>query len=277
MSALAAPSFFGATSSIARLTFLRTVRGRKLWVAGLAALVVIAFPALVALSQSEPDREALHEAVKDAVHGGIDWGIFRLLAFLLPILFTSGTIGEEVEGRTLHFLAMRPLPRASIALGKYLVGTGVALAVLWAALILLHVVGYAATPTLMIDELAYTARAGGAASFLCVTYCAVCLFWGTLVPEAGGMLSIVWLGFMEWLGMLMPGVFRFGSAAHFARELGGVERAGLDVIELMGRELVRVPDVELWICATVVGVEWILFLGFALLIMHTAQLRFGKA
>ena len=129
MTAPEAPNFFMATAAIARLTFLRIVRGRKLWVAGVAALVVVAFPAIIALSQDEPDREALHEAVKGAVEGGVDWGVFRLLVFLLPILFTSGTIGEEVEGRTLHFLAMRPLPRASIALGKYAVGLVAGLAV----------------------------------------------------------------------------------------------------------------------------------------------------
>lgn len=275
---MAAPNFVHATLSIARLTMLRIVRGRKLWVAGIAAAVVILFPAFVALSRDEADREALHEAVTAAVSGGIDWGFFRLLVFLLPILFTSGTVGEEVEGRTLHFLAMRPLPRAAIALGKYLVGTATGLVVLWVALILLHVVSYAATPSLMIDQLGETAQAGGAASMLLVLYSAICLFWGTLVPEAGGMLSIVWLGFVEWFVGLLPGVFRFGSMTHWARELGGIEAAGWGEITIgPGDPLVSVPVVETWIMVLVPVVEWALFLGFALLIMQTAQLRFGKA
>jgi len=172
---------------------------------------------------------------------------------------------------------MRPLQRASIALGKYLVGTAAALAILWVGLILLHVVGYAATPTEMIEQIGATARAGGAASFLLVTYCAIALFWGTLVPEAGGMLTVVWLGFIEWFGMLLPGVLRYVSMSHFGRELGGMERAGWDPVELAGQTLVSVPDVELYWCALVVGIEWLFFLFFALLIMQTAQLRFGKA
>jgi hypothetical protein len=167
--------------------------------------------------------------------------------------------------------------RSSIALGKYLVGTLSALGIFWAGLILLHVVGFAATPTLMIDELGATARAGGAGSLLLVTYCAICLFWGTLVPEAAGLLSVVWLGFIEWFVMLLPGVVRFGSMSHFARELGGLERAGMDVISIGGRELVSVPDVEMWICGVVVASEWVIFLGLALLIMQVSQLRFGKA
>ncbi|MBX3268775.1 MAG: ABC transporter permease [Sandaracinaceae bacterium] len=265
----AAPGLASSTLSMVRLASLRTLRGRKLRVAAIAAFVVILFPAVVALVGDDDPV--------GVVKSGIDWGFFRLLVFLLPLLFASGAIGEEVEARTLHFLAMRPVPRASIALGKYLVGTAASLAILWVGLLLLHGVGYAATPTLMIDQLGETARAGAAASLLLATYSAIALFWGTIVPEAGGMLTVVWLGFIEWFGMLLPGVLRFASMSHFARELGGLERAGWDPVELLGETVVRVPDVELWICATVVASEWLLVLALTLLIMHTAQLRFGKA
>jgi len=270
MSAPPAPSFFGSTGALARLSLLRTLRGRKLRVAAVAVGVVILFPAVVALVKEDAETA-------EVVRSGIDWGFFRLLVFLLPILFVSGAVSEEVEGRTLHFLAMRPVQRSSIALGKYLVGTLSALGIFWAGLLLLHLVGFAATPTLLIDELGATARAGGAGSLLLVTYCAICLFWGTLVPEAAGLLSVVWLGFIEWFVMLLPGVARFLSMSHFARELGGLERAGMDVVSIGGRELVRVPDVEMWICAVVVASEWIVFPGLPLLILPVSQLRFGKA
>jgi len=266
----AVPGFGSSTAAMIRLSFLRTLRGRKLRVAAVAAFVVILFPAVVALVSEDAEPATI-------VSGGIDWGFFRLLVFLLPLLFASGSVGEEVEARTLHFLAMRPMQRASIALGKYVVGTGSALAILWAGLLLLHLVGYATTPTEMIEQFGATARAGGAASFLLVTYCAIALFWGTLVPEAGGMLTIVWLGFIEWFGMLLPGVLRFASMSHFARELGGLERAGWDPVELGTQTLMSVPDVELHWCALVIGIEFLVFLGLALLTMQVAQLRFGKA
>lgn len=270
MSAPPAPNFFQATASVARLAMLRTLRGRKLRVAVVAALVVILFPAVVALVQEDADTV-------EVIRSGIDWGFFRLLVFLLPVLFTSGVIGEEVEGRTLHFLAMRPIPRGTIALGKYLVGTGVSLVILWAALILLHVIGYAADPTLMIDQISETARAGGAASMLLVTYCGVCLFWGSLVPEAGGMVSVAWLGFVEWFMGLMPGILRFVSMSHWAREIGGIERAGLSSVDLGRGEVALVMDVDLWIAATVLASEWALLTLLAILITQVSQLRFGKA
>lgn len=266
----AAPGFGRSTMSMIRLSWLRTLRGRKLRVAGVAALVVLLFPAVVALFQEDADTVAI-------VTGGIDWGFFRLLVFLLPLLFCSGTVGEEVEARTLHFLAMRPMPRASIALGKYIVGTLSSLAILWAGLILLHLVGYAVTPTEMIEQIPATLRAGGAASFLLVTYCAIALFWGTMVPEAGGLLTVIWLGFVEWFMGLLPGWMRFVSMTHWARELGGIERAGWHTVELGPNVHTLVPDVALHWAALVLGCEWLLWLGFALLFMHFAQLRFGKA
>jgi hypothetical protein len=256
------PSFFGATAAVARLATLRTLRGRKLWVAVMATVVVILFPGVVALLGTSGTEAA------DVVKGGIDWGFFRLLVFLLPILFTSGAIGEEVEARTLHFLAMRPISRSAIALGKYLVGAVASLAVLWAGLILLHVIGYATSPTEMIDQIPTTARAGGAASLLILAYSGICLLWGALVPEAAGMIAVVWLGFLEWFMALLPGVLRFASLNHFARELGGLERAGWAD---------WVPEVEIATCAGIVVGGWILFTMLGILVVQTSELRFGKA
>lgn len=261
-----APSFFHSTGSIARLTYLRTLRGRKLRVGLVAAVLVVLFPAVISLVAD--DVEAT-----DVVTSGIDWGFYRLLVFLLPLMFTAGTVSEETEARTLHFLAMRPLHRASIALGKYLVGVGAALAIMWSALILLHVIGYATDPTAMIDQIGATARAGGGASLLLVTYCAITLFWGTLAPGIGTFISVMWLGFIEWFMVLVPYVFRFVSMNHFARELGGLERAGWDITDT----LFEVPFIELQWCALVIVIEWLVFLGLALLIMQKSQLRFGKA
>ncbi len=261
MSAPPAPSFFSGVGAVMRLSMLRTLRGRKLRVALVAAVIVIVFPAVVALLEEDADAA-------EVVSGGIDWGFFRLLVYLLPVLFTSGVIGEEVEERTLHFLTMRPVSRSAIALGKYLVGALTSLAVLWAGLILLHVIGYATSPTLMIDQAPETARAGGALTILVFVYSSVCLLWGALVPEAGGMLSLVWLGFIEWILGFFPGIIRFASMNYWARELGGLERAGWSD---------WVPAVDLWICGTIVGVVWLLFTFLGVLTVQVSELRAGKA
>jgi len=258
MSAPPVPSFFASVGAVVQLTALRTLRGRKLRAAALATFVVLLFPAVIALFKEDADAVEI-------VRGGIDWGFFRLLVFLLPVLFTSGTIGEEVEGRTLHFLMSRPVSRAAVAMGKYIVGAGASLAVLWAGILLLHLVGFATTPAAMIDELGATARAGGAASLLVLTYSGICLLWGALTPGAAGMISVVWLGFFEWFMSLVPSAARFVSMNHFARELGGLERAGLDQ---------WVPDVDLWICAAVVSAVWLAFTSLGVLTVQLSELRY---
>ncbi len=257
----AVPSFFASTAAMARLAYLRTLRGRKLRVAIVATGVVILFPAVVALLDKDADAV-------EVVKGGLDWGFFRLLVFLYPILFTSGAIGEEVEGRTLHFLTMRPVSRGGIALAKYLVGTGAALVVMLAGIVLLHIFGYATDPTKMVEQVDETARAAGVAALLLMAYSGICLLWGALVPEAAGMLSVVWLGFIEWFVPKLPGVIRFASLNHFARELAGLERAGWAD---------WVPDVELWICGLVVAGGWLLFTSLGVLTVQFSELRFGKA
>src|SRR5690606_32593794 len=155
----------------------------------------------------------------------------------------------------------------AVAIGKYLVGTGSALAVLWAGIALLHVVGYATEPSLMIDQAPETLRAAGAASLLVMAYSGICLLWGALVPEAGGMVSVVWLGFVEWFLALVPGIIRFASLSHWARELGGLERAGWTD---------WVPNVDLWIGATVLVVGWLLFTFLGVLTVQVSELRAGK-
>ncbi|HEY8429783.1 MAG TPA: ABC transporter permease [Sandaracinaceae bacterium] len=261
MSAPPAPSFASGVAAVVRLGALRTWRGRKLRAAAIASFLVILFPAVVALLDDEADTAAV-------VSGGIDWGFYRLLVFLLPVLFTSGLIGEEVEARTLPYLTMRPISRSAIAVGKYLVGTGAALAVLWAGLLLLHAVGYATSPSLMIERAPETLRAGGAATLLVMAYSGICLLWGALVPEAGGMVSVVWLGFVEWFLALFPGVLRFASLSHWARELGGLERAGWAD---------WVPDVDLWVGATVLVVGWLVFTCLGVLTVQFSELRAGRA
>ena len=43
------PSFVGSTASIMRLTTLRTLRGRKLRIGLIAAVLVVVFPAVISL------------------------------------------------------------------------------------------------------------------------------------------------------------------------------------------------------------------------------------
>ena len=44
---ISAPNFIDATGAIARLSMLRVRRGRKVWVAGVATLIIVIFLSLI--------------------------------------------------------------------------------------------------------------------------------------------------------------------------------------------------------------------------------------
>ncbi len=196
-------------------------------------------------------------------------GFFGLLVYLLPFLFTSGAIAEEVEARTFPFLALRPAGRVAIVLGKYLAGAAMSILLLVIGVLVLHVSSFATEPTPMIDELPQTLRAMSALSLLALTYCAICLFWGALVVEAGGFLSVLYLVVMEFALSWLPSFLRLGSMNYLASQLAGLPKGGFYPD--------WVPDIELWICGVVIAIATGLFLSAAALVVRTSELGFGKA
>lgn len=262
MSAPRPPDLATATMSMFRLSWTRLVRGRKLRL-GIAATLLVVVIAIAARYA----REDAHGA--DVLEASLRLGFFGLLVYLLPFLFCSGAIAEEVEGRTFPFLALRPAGRASIALGKYLAGSAMSILLLGSGILVLHIGAYATESTQMIDQLGDTLRAIGAISLLALCYCAICLFWGSLVTEAGGLMSTLHLAAIEFGFSWLPSFLRFGSMNYLSAQLAGLPKGGFFPD--------WVPDIELWICGLVVSVVTLLFLGLASLVIGRSEMGFGKA
>ena len=256
------PGFGTAVAAHARLGFVRTVRGRKLRLGVIAtALVVIAAVASCYLAdEAEPA-----EVVKTAVRLGFFW----MLAFLLPFLFASGAIAEEVENRTLTFLATRPAGRLALTLGKLIVSWTFSAGLLVSGVLVLHVGSYATTPSDMIDELGDSMRYAGALALLSACYCAICLFWGALVVEASGLVSTLHLASVEFVFGFLPGVARFASMNYFCQELAGLPRGGFGVD--------WVPDLSLGVCAAAVVTVTLIFVALSVLVVETSEVGFGRA
>jgi ABC-2 type transport system permease protein len=113
---------------IARMTLMRLVRGRSLWISVLLAVMPIAFAVLLA-SQRASAADA-REAV-----GAMT---VRLLILVAAALLLAPAIAEEVELGTISYLWSRPVPRASVPLGKVvaiapllMIAFGVSLAIAW--------------------------------------------------------------------------------------------------------------------------------------------------
>lgn len=256
------PGFGTAVAAHARLGFVRTVRGRKLRLGAVATgLVVVAAVA----SRYLADEAEPADVVKTAVRLGFFW----MLAFLLPFLFASGAVAEEVENRTLTFLATRPSGRLALTVGKLLVAWTFSAGLLVGGVLLLHVGAYATAPSDMVDEIGDTMRYAGALALLAACYSAICLFWGALVVEASGLVSTLHLASLEFVFGFLPGVARFASMNYFAQELAGLPRGGF------GSDWV--PDLSLGVCAAVVVAVTLCFVALASVVVETSEVGFGRA
>jgi hypothetical protein len=256
------PDLGSATLAMLRLAWTRLVRGRKLRL-GVVATVLVVLAAVIA-------RYAAGDAdPADVVEAGVRVGFFGMLVYLLPFLFNSGSIAEEVEARTFPYLAMRPAGRVAIALGKYIAGAGMSVLLLAGGMLALHVASFVSEPTPMLDELPGTLRAIGAISLLALCYSAICLFWGSLVVEAGGWLSTLHLATIEFGCSWLPSFMRFASMNYLASQVAGLPKGGFFPE--------WVPDVETWICGVVVGVVTLVFLGLSVTVVRVSELGFGRA
>ena len=267
MAPLPVPSLGQSVVAVFKLEWKRTLRGRKLRLGIIATALVVAAGIVAGRVAAEVVEPA------ELMEGSVRYGFFGILAYLLPFLFTSGSVADDVETRTFPYLAMRSAGRFATALGKYLTGAAVSVGILTAGVLLLHVGAYVTDPGEMVEQLDTTFRYIGALSLLALCYCAICLLWGTLVVEAAGLVSTLYLALVEFGLGLMPGFVRLVSMNYLATQLAGLPRGGFD-LESVG---VVVPEVETWICGVVVGVVGVVFLALASLVVKTSEFGFGKA
>ena len=262
MSAPPLPNVFRSTRTVARFSAQRTLRSKKLPLA-LASTLLLVFTIVAsryAATSADPAR---------VMELGTRWGFFGLLAYLLPFLFTSGNIAEEVEGRTFVFLASRSVGRVPIVLGKYISSVGFSVATLLVGLLLLHLGVYASSPAALVDALPETGRAAGALLLLTLFYGGVCSFWGAVIPEAGGIVATLHLAILEFLFGWMPGVFRLLSMSFMARQLAGLEKGGL-MVE-------TVPTVEPLAAASMLVAATAALVIATCVAVQLSEYRFSKA
>lgn len=201
-----------ASIAIARVTLLRTLRGKSLWlVLGLALLPEIF--GLLALKQHELRA----------------WGeVMRIWAYLIavipPILLAS-MIGEEIEERTMAYLWSRPLPRWSVIAGKLLA----LVPILWLVLAIAMIVPFYTTigpeasshPEVLGHSLLAVVLGTSAAA-------ATTVGLATLAPRFGVVLSLGYLHLVDGtLALLDTSISRL-SVTHNSLRLAGVLGDGPD-------------------------------------------------
>jgi hypothetical protein len=230
----------------ARLQRLRLMRGSKLKLA-LAATV----PMVVAVALSAN----LGDDAVGALRGGHKFALFLLLGYLLPFLFASGTISEEVESRTFTYLASRPASRLGMVVGKWLTATLFSAAILGAAAVLMHISALAVSPTAFVDELPLLARVLGSVLLLSAGYSALTMFFGALVPPAAGVVGGLYLAIFEFImGELGPGYLPLLTMHHHVLLLSGVDSGLEPVVRLPIAFALVVGFTLVWLALTALAV-----------------------
>jgi ABC-2 type transport system permease protein len=108
-----------ALKVIARITWLRLLRGRSKWVSLLLAFLPVVFAALLTLFGADTDRSWDMVATY----------VLRLGAMLAVAVHLAPSVGEELESRTYTYLWSRPMPRRALLLGKLVATTPIAAAI----------------------------------------------------------------------------------------------------------------------------------------------------
>ena len=265
---MSAPPVPGAGHAIAvtmRLQLKRFSRGKKLRLAIVALVLVVGGIIAARYLGSNPDAET----VATAVQNGLDRGFLRLLVYLLPFLFASGVIAEEVEGRTLSFLVARPVSRWALGAGKYLASIALAVPLLALGVLVVHLACFATLPGPLVDEFPKTLRVMGSVSLLACCYAAFCMLWGAIAVEAAGIVATLHLAVLEFGMSLVPGPIRLLSMNYIASQLAGFEKTGIfsDIT----------PAVPPLTAGLVLGAVTLVFFGLSLVAVASSEFRFSKA
>ncbi len=247
---MTAPGFAATALAMGRFRMVRLRRGRALWFgAGLTALVVLA--GLAARWGGDADPVSTFQAVTRV-------GFRRVLVLLVPFLFCATALSEEVEGRTLVYLFTRPAPRGAMLLGKWAAGVLASAAILSLGVVVLWAGCGAGSPGLL-------GRAIAAMTLGSACYGAIYLLFGTILVEAPYLLSLLYVGLVEFGLGAVPGVLRLASTSHHLGNILG-QRAN-DILWL------TTPTISGLSSAAIVLVVTGLFLFLAVLVGAGTEYR----
>lgn len=260
------PSFGQATLWMAALYRRTLLRGRKTWI--VALLLVAGLVIAVSVGRLDGQRRVQgYESLMGQM-------VLGFLVQFAALFYGTAVVREEVESRTLTYLLVRPLPRASFVLGRWLTATLLvagAVAGLAAAGHLLSVPGAAeglSGPMRGLQEIltgnagpeAFTpptlARVVVAAALSAVYYTTAFTAIAVLLPRPF-LFGLGYIIFWEFALPLVPNAAATLSLKFHALNLAGLETSG-------PLALFAPPEVAPMTSALVFAVATVVLLGVSL-------------
>lgn len=175
------------------------------------------------------------------------------IPFLVPlaaIFFGGPAIVEEMEGRTLTYLTLRPIDKATLFLGKALAGIAVAVPLVVVPLLILFAICMSQSTDLGL-ALENLGPMIGAVALGTVAYTAVFAALGALFAS-GLLASIIYFVLFEMVLGTLP-ILELSSLRYHIRTLAGV--SATDRLGFLDRLVLDEPIVlEWWVSLTILGV-----------------------
>ena len=168
---------------IARLTLTRLFRGRAVWISAIIAALPMAF---AAAARSNFGKSNVADDIL---------AFEMLLLAIVPAMFVSSSIGDDIEDRTTTYLWSRPVPRWSVIVGKLIALAPLSALVIMASWSASVFVGNRALPP---------AQSTVALAVGTIVACFACAGIATLVPKHGMPLTIAYMLFFDLPVGVMP-------------------------------------------------------------------------
>jgi hypothetical protein len=191
-----------ATLIQTRLSAIRMMRGRTIWVAWIFALLPIAFTVLIAEAGTPAPWPALFR-----------WVV--MLAAVLGPLFMASSMAEEIEDRTFTYLWSRPIARWTVVLGKLLAAAPISGGILALTVTACYFFAEGGTAAGLVRGVA-AGLVGAAAA------CAVSAGTAILMPRAGLGVTYAYLLALDWPVGEIPFSMRALSITRQIRQVAGV-------------------------------------------------------
>ena len=196
-------------SALFALTLRQILGGTRLWLlVAFLSLPALLLVLILGLGQKIPDEN------RELVFSLLLYVLYpQSLVILATLLYGSGLLSAEIEGRTLVYLLTRPLPRWCILAAKY-AATVLVLAVLCLASLAVSfaIAGFPGG--------ARTGFALGSSVLLaCVAYTAVFGLIGLLWPRRAVPIGLIYAGVLELALSFVPAFVNRLSVSHYLRSL----------------------------------------------------------
>lgn len=196
-------------SALFVLTLRQILGGTRLWFLGL----FLSLPAVLVLLILGVGQE-IPAAERELILSVLLYVLYpQSLVILATLLYGSGLLSAEIEGRTLVYLLSRPMPRWTILAVKY-AATVLVLAVLCLASLTVSA-ALAGFPGGLRTWLALAASV----CMACVAYTAIFGLIGLLAPRRAVPVGLIYAGILEIALSFVPAFVNQLSVSHYLRSL----------------------------------------------------------